>query len=139
MSASKSFELVRRIDTTPGDILQLRGCWALRLDPDRILYLNGGDEGRADRASDKLCLRLVGYKGISVEFASLSDATNGQADSSNPLVHVQNGYALRVKMSDGDVLFNFLGQRLEEQPFIQAGPWIAQAHGEDKYSPLRLF
>lgn len=139
MQNAKAFEMVKRDDTATGDILQIMGCWAMRLEGDRILYLNGHYEGHAERVSEKPCLRLRGYRGLTVEFDELGDATCSQSDSKNPLVHVANGYAFHAVLGQENVLFNLLGEKIESEPSIRAGRWTATAHRKDQGSPLKIF
>lgn len=138
MQISTAFEMVQRDQTVAGDILQIRGAWALRLEGGYLLYLNGLFEGLAELAGPKLCLRLKGYKGIAVDFAGALDATTADVESPNPLVHIAAGFALYASYEDKARLFDFAGKEIDSVPYIKAGPWIATVY-HNNGSELRLF
>lgn len=139
MQVANAFEIVQMNNTAAGDILQMNGCWAFRLDCDYVLYLNGKHEGVAEFAGPRHCLRLKNYNGIGVDFASISDATTSDESSQNPLVIVDQGYAFSTKIGGEDKLFNFFGKEISAIPAIRTGPWEATAIISGTSKTLRLF
>lgn len=139
MQVSTAFEMVKRNETELGDILLIAGSWGLRVNVNRILYLNGPKCGKAELTDDKPCLRLKGFTKLTVDFDELSDASTSDQQSKNPLVHVANGFALYAAIGNEHVLFDFDGKQIDNQPSIRTGPWIAKAHDPAKQIEVRLF
>lgn len=139
MQVAKAFEIVPLDETVAGDILQMNGCWALRLDGDYALYLNGQHQGTPQIVIPQPCLRLKGYDGIVVDFESISNATTSDPQSKNPLVVVDQGYALVARIDGEDRFYNFAGKQVAARPAVQTGPWMATAAVSGSAKSLRLF
>ncbi|MDV6189873.1 hypothetical protein RYH75_11470 [Stenotrophomonas geniculata] len=139
MQVAKEFEIVPLDETSPGDILQMNGCWAIRLDNDYALYLNGKHEGVVEIVVPRPCLRLKDYDAILVDFSSMSHATSSDPNSPNPLVIHEQGHALYAKIDGEEKLFNFRGKELSARPTIQTGPWMAIAAVSGTAKSLKLF
>jgi len=140
MQIHKAFEIVKISDTVMGDLLQISGSWAIRLEDPYILYLNGRLEGGvSSSADDDFCLRLRDFKGLLVDFDSHSQATNENRSSANPLVFVEGGYALHASVGDEDQLYRLNGKRTDMVPYVQSGPWHGSAVRQGTVKTLDLF
>ncbi|WP_455948156.1 hypothetical protein [Lelliottia jeotgali] len=139
MQVAKAFEIVPLDETVAGDILHMNGCWALRLDCGHALYLNGQHQGIPQVVIPQPCLRLKDYDGIVVEFENLSYASSSDLHSKNPLVVVDQGYALVARIDGEDKFFNFAGKETAARPAVQTGPWMATAVVSGSAKSLRLF
>ncbi len=139
MKVNTAFEMIPRDKTELGDILQIAGSWCLRVNVNRILYLNGRSAGNTEPVDDKPCLRLKGFKELGIDFADISDATTDDHQTKNPLVHVANGFAFYAKIGSDHVLYDFDGKQIDSQPCIRTGPWIAIARNPVNNVEVRLF
>lgn len=140
MQIHKAFEIVKKSDRVTGDLLQINGSWAIRLEDPYILYLNGKFEGGVSpSADDEFCLRLRDFKGLLVDFDSHSQATNESRSSTNPLVFVERGYALHAFIGDEDQLYLLNGKRTDMAPYVQSGPWHGSAVMQGTVKTLDLF
>lgn len=140
MYSPTMFEVLKRSETTQGDIVQMSGQWFIRLEDEYFLILDGEQPGGVVPVGNGVCLRLKGAtsKDIVVHFEGLTDATAHDVETRSSLAFTPEGLVLLASSGNEKRAVGFDGSYVDSKVAIPVDAWSASV-SVPAYERLVLF